>query len=470
MALKAILLGRKIEGKKKELEELRKKDADFEKREADLTAAIEEAETQEDQAVVEEEVEKFEAEKKDHDEAKGKLEREIEELEKDLAEEEKNQDTTPAEGGKPDEREKEREVVTMAQRSKVFRDMNIMEREAFIKREDVKSYLQQVRESMTNKRALTNVGLTIPTVMLGLIRENILRYSKLYDHVNVRPLSGNGRLVIAGTVPEAIWTDCCANLNELDLVFNDVEIDCWKVGGYFAVCNAILEDSDIDLAAELMDAIGQAIGIALDKAIIYGTGTRMPLGFVTRLAQTAAPADYPATARTWADLHTSNIITIAAATTGIDLFAAIAIASGKAKGKYSRGEKVWIMNETTYTYLLAQAMSINAAGAITTGVSGVMPVIGGVIEVVNDMPDYNIAGGYLDLYLLGERAGNQFVTSEHVRFLQDQTVMKGTARYDGAPAIAEGFVLIGVNGTTPTTTATFAPDAANTPAEDDGEG
>lgn len=463
MALKAILLGRKIEGKKKELEELRKKDADFEKREEDLATAIEEAETQEDQAAVEEEVEKFETEKKDHDEAKGKLEREIEELEKDLAEEEKKQDTTPADGVKPEGREKEREeTTTMATRSKVFRDMNIMEREAFIKREDVKAYLQQVRESMTQKRALTNVGLTIPTVMLGLIRENILRYSKLYDHVNVRPLSGNGRLVIAGTVPEAVWTDCCANLNELDLVFNDVEIDCWKVGGYFAVCNAILEDSDIDLAAELMDAIGQAIGIALDKAIIYGTGTRMPMGIVTRLAETEAPADYPATARTWVDLHTSNIITVPAATTGIDLFAAIAIASGAAKGKYSRGEKVWVMNETTYTYLLAQAMSINAAGAITTGVNGVMPVIGGVIEVLNDVPDYNIIGGYMDLYLLGERAGNQFVTSEHVRFLQDQTVMKGTARYDGAPAIAEGFVVIGVNGTTPATTATFAPDAANT--------
>lgn len=463
MALKAILLGRKIEGKKKELEELRKKDADFEKREEDLATAIEEAETQEDQAAVEEEVEKFETEKKDHDEAKGKLEREIEELEKDLAEEEKKQDTTPADGVKPEGREKEREeTTTMATRSKVFRDMNIMEREAFIKREDVKAYLQQVRESMTQKRALTNVGLTIPTVMLGLIRENILRYSKLYDHVNVRPLSGNGRLVIAGTVPEAVWTDCCANLNELDLVFNDVEIDCWKVGGYFAVCNAILEDSDIDLAADLMDAIGQAIGIALDKAIIYGTGTRMPMGIVTRLAETEAPADYPATARTWVDLHTSNIITVPAATTGIDLFAAIAIASGAAKGKYSRGEKVWVMNEATYTYLLAQAMSINAAGAITTGVNGVMPVIGGVIEVLNDVPDYNIIGGYMDLYLLGERAGNQFLTSEHVRFLQDQTVMKGTARYDGAPAIAEGFVAIGVNGTTPTTTATFAPDAANT--------
>ena len=40
--------------------------------------------------------------------------------------------------------------------------------------------------------------------------------------------------------------------------------------------------------------------------------------------------------------------------------------------------------------------------------------------------------------------------------------MKGTARYDGAPVIAEAFVAIGVNGTTPTADMSFAEDKANT--------
>ena len=40
--------------------------------------------------------------------------------------------------------------------------------------------------------------------------------------------------------------------------------------------------------------------------------------------------------------------------------------------------------------------------------------------------------------------------------------MKGTARYDGVPVIAEGFVAIGVNSVTPDATMTFAEDEANT--------
>ncbi len=223
-------------------------------------------------------------------------------------------------------------------------------------REDVKAYLGEVRTAMREKRALTNVGLTIPEVFLGILRENVENYSKLYKHVNVKPLSGDGRQLIQGTVPEAVWTECCANLNELDLGFNDVEVGCNKVAGFFAICNAVLEDSDVDLAAELVTALGQSIGLALDKAILYGTGNHMPLGIVSRLAQTSEPAGYPATARTWADLHTSNVKTIANSVTGKALFQAFMINSAAAKGKYSRGEKVWVMNDLTYNCIRSQAM------------------------------------------------------------------------------------------------------------------
>ena len=246
------------------------------------------------------------------------------------------------------------------------------------------------------------------------------------------------------------------------LIVNDVEVGCNKVAGFFAICNAVLEDSDVDMAAELVTALGQSIGLALDKAILYGTGNHMPLGIVTRLAQTSEPAGYPATARTWVDLHTSNIKTIANSVTGIALYQAFMINSAAAKGKYSRGEKVWVMNELTYSWMTAQSMSIDASGAIVAGVNGRMPVIGGIIEVLDFVPNYVIVGGYMDLYMLAERGGKKFAQSEHYRFLADQTVFKGTARYDGQPAIAEGFVAIGVNGATPDATMRFAGDTANT--------
>ena len=460
MALKVLRLRKKLNDAQKALETLREKDAEFEQREAELEKSIEEAQNAEDSELVDGEIEKFENEKAEHAAEKEKLEAEVRELEESLAAEEAAQETNAPAAEPVEEKREEIKTMSMNRRSAMF-GHNEQERSAFFEREDVKAYLGEVRTAMKEKRALTNVGLTIPEVFLGILRENLMNYSKLYKHVNVKPLSGDGRMVIEGTIPEAVWTECCANLNELDLVFNDVEVGCNKVAGFFAICNAVLEDSDVDLAAELVTALGQSIGLALDKAILYGTGNHMPLGIVTRLAQTSEPASYPATARTWVDLHTSNIKTIANSVTGIALFQAFMINSAAAKGKYSRGEKVWAMNELTYNWMMAQSMSIDASGAIVAGVNGRMPVVGGIIEVLDFVPNYVIVGGYMDLYLLAERGGQKFAQSEHVRFLNDQTVFKGTARYDGQPAIAEGFVAIGVNGAEPSDSMSFAGDTAN---------
>lgn len=457
------MLKRQIDLKRKAMATLNEKDADFDARNNDLIQAISEAESEDEQRAVQEEIEKYETEKAAHEQEKTDLDEEIRGLEADLDKIENEQTEAEPEAEERTEQpvpEKRGGNTYMNKRN--FYGMNAQERDAFIAREDVQSFLGEVRTCIKEKRALTNVGLTIPVVLLDLLRENILEYSKLYKHVNVRAIAGEGRQVIMGTIPEAVWTDCCANLNELDLSFADVELNCWRVGGYFAVCNANLEDSDIDLASELLIALGQAIGLALDKAILYGTGSRMPLGVVTRLCQTSQPADYPATARTWVDLHTSNVKTInSAGMTAVQLIAAIVTAFGNAKGKYSRGEKVFAMNEKTYTALAAATVSVAADGAIVTGVLGQMPVVGGAIEVLDFIPDNVIIGGFFDLYTLGERAGNKFATSEHVKFLQDQTVFRGTARYDGQPAIAEGFVAIGINNTTPNASMVFAPDTAN---------
>ena len=469
--LKVLLLRKKIDAAKKQLEALRAKDEEFAKREAELETAINEAadlegdEAAEAQKTVEEEAEQFDKEKKEHEDAKVKLETEIEEMEKDLAENEADQDTKPDAAQKTEERE-EKKIMSVTKRNRIFANMGAEERTAMFERDDVKAYLNEVRSCIKNRREITNAGLTIPDVFLGLLKANIENYSKLYKYITVRAIGGNGREIIQGTIAEAIWTECCASLNELNLAFNDTEVGCFKVAGYYKVCNAVLEDNDVDLASSLLEALSQAIGLAVDKAILYGrngvTTQKMPLGIVSRLAQTTAPSDYSPTARPWEDLHTTNIISLSAGLTGAALFKQIVLASGKAKSRYSRGGKVWLMNENTYTKLMAETVSVNSNGQIVTGVAGTMPVVGGNIETLEFIPDNTIIGGYFDLYLLAERQGQQFAQSEHVFFLQDNTVFKGTARYDGQPVIAEGFIAIGLEGTTPSASGVaFEPDTAN---------
>ena len=479
MALKVLMLRRERDRLNKQIETLRENEEKFKLREADLEKSIGELAddaTEEERKAVEEEIEKLDKERAENKEQMEDLDSKVRDIEEKIAAEEEGQPgdpepepepapapapNDPDEGGKENTRNK-KEVIPKMVRGKFFRKMAENEVRTMVARDDVQNFLTEVRSAISEKREITNVGLLIPEVFLGLIRENLMEYSKLYKHVDVRVIGGRGRTTILGEIPEGIWTDCCGNLNELNLAFYGAEMDCWKVGAYAVVCQANLEDSDIDLASEILTALSQAIGIALDKAIIFGLGTRMPVGFFTRLAETSQPSDYPADALPWVDYHTTNIKTIASSVTGIELFRQFIVDSAAAKGKYSRGEKVWIMNETTYTALIAAAMTVDAGGAIVAGVNGVMPVVGGIIEVLDFVPDNMIFGGFLDNYVLAERAGVTLNESEHVQFIQDNIVFKARARYDGKPVIPQAFVAIGINGTTPSANSiVFAPDVAN---------
>lgn len=458
MALKSLMLRKKIDQKNKELESLRAKETEFETRESELRTAIDEAETAEEQQAVEEEIETFTADRAVHSEQTKTLEAEIADLEKELETEERSQNIDVPNNDIPvNPEEKREEIKTMEKRNK-FGITSEMVQET-----RAKEFLDTIRTAVVEKRALSGAGVLIPETFLGLVKENVINYSKLYRHVYVRSLSGEGKLAIMGTIPEAVWTACCANINEIDLGFAQVTVDCNKVAAFFPVCNAILEDSDIDLAAQIVEALTIAIGKALDKAILYGTGSGMPLGIYARLAQENQPAGYPASGRPWVDLHTSNMLTIADTVTGVSLFQTIMLDAAVANSKYSRGEKVWVMNEKTYSFLKAQGMNVNASGAIVSAFDGTMPAAGGIVEVLDFVPDYNIIGGYMDCYLLGERQSIVVESAPMVKFVEDETLFRGKARYDGLPVIAEAFVAIAVNGAA-LGGADFAADVANTPA------
>ena len=467
MALKALMLKRKIELAQKALAELREKAAEFATREAELEASIAEVETDEERAAVDEAVAAFEADKAAHDEAAGKLEEELRGLETELSEIEEKQDVPvpdPADDTTTNEERKVDKIMEI--RTTRFSDMTMEQRSAFVKREDVATWLSNVRALKGQQRSITNGDLTIPEVVLPLLYSEAENASQLMSHVNLKQLRGTSRQNIMGAIPEAVWTEMCANINELDLGFNDVELDGYKVAGFIKVCNALLEDSDINLANEIITALGAAIGKALDKAILFGTGVKMPLGIATRLAQTSQPAGYPAKAPAWVDLHTSNVLTLNInSTSGAAFFEALVLAAAAAKKNGLTGGKLfWAMNRKTHLTLMAKALAFNAAAALTAGINNEMPVIGGQIVEIDtiDMQDNEIIGGFGEAYVLAQRLGATLGISEHVFFTEDQTAFKGVARYDGQPVFANSFVVINFNNTSPTTTATFADDYANT--------
>ena len=467
MALKVLLLNQQRKRIQKELDELRAKTPDFDRRCTELEKAVAEANTEEDQTAVAELVTEYEDERSAHDAEIQRMEGEIADLTRQIQEEEAKQPAAPPAAPAVDPNhpttappEERKDDNTMPNTRGRYFGLTRAAFGEFVKRDSQREWLQRVRELGLEGRSVSNVGLTITKDVLGLMRDNLPLYSKLLKHVNFRSLKGESRTNVLGVVPEGIWTEMVGALNELNLTFSSVETDGYMVGGFIPINNTYLKDSDENLAMEIITALTKAIAKGIDKAIVYGKGTKMPMGIVTRLVMTAAPENYK-NSLPFNDISGTNVIALGNKT-GTALFKALLEASGHISTEYGNGEIFWAMNRKTHTKLLSESLGVNANGTIVAGMNKTMPIIGGDIETCDWMPDDVIIGGADDLYLLVEREGAVIDLSKHAQFVQNNTLYKGLARYDGIPVIAEGFVAISLGADKPSATAvTFAADKAN---------
>ena len=110
--------------------------------------------------------------------------------------------------------------------------------------------------------------------------------------------------------------------------------------------------------------------------------------------------------------------------------------------------------------IMARGLAFNSAGTLVAGLGDKMPVENGDIIELEFIPDYEVVGGFGDLYLMVERKGATVGQSEHVMFIEEHTVFKASARYDGKPIRGEGFVAVNYNNVAPTTAIDFAPAKA----------
>lgn len=469
MALKVLLLRNKLSAVKATLAQLREQAAALETRESELAADIEAAQTDDERTACETAIGEFEA---DRDKVTADIEaaeadaasltEQIEAAEANAAEARSAANTNPTHHTERGAHNTMPTNTAGDARSR-FYGMTYAQRDAFFDRDDVTAFLTRTREMLGQQRAVSGAALGIPEVMLDIIRDNINRYSKLIGYTRLRQVRGKARQNIVGTVPEAVWTEMVGTLNDLTVSISQIETDGYKVGGYVFVSNCYLEDDDnIGLATEILDQLGQAIGYALDKAILFGTGTKMPVGITTRLAAAEQPAWWGTNQGTFTALATTNVIKAnSAAKNGEEFYADLITALGAADPKYSNGTPVWVCNHKTHVALQCKALAFNSAAALTAGVTSEMPIIGGKIVELDFVPDNEIIGGYMDLYLLAEREGTTLEQSTEVKFIEDQTAFKATARYDGKPVRGEAFVVVRYDNVAPVTSATFAADSAN---------
>lgn len=465
--LRALMLRSEIDALRAQLTPLEQTRDGFAAREEQLRQAIAEATTDEERGVVSTAIDTFEQERSTNAAEITRIEGEIAQREEQIRSLEAAQTPPPANhpvsNSGTENNDHERGNVIMSNPDRRWFGLTYQQRDELLARDSTKEFLQRFRALREQQNSATGAELGIPTEYMQILRDLTYQNSKLWPYVHSEAIRGHSRQNIVGTGAEAVWTEMLANINEITLDFTQLEMDGYMLAGYMAISNAVLQDdSDLQLLTSILNAMGEANGRALDKAIVYGTGKKMPVGFVTRLAAATTPTWWNNDQGDFIDLHTSHILKLDIdSTSGAAFFGTLIEALGIADPKYSDGRVFWVMNRKTHIRLMSKALAFNAAAAITAGINNTFPIVGGDIIELEFMADNDIAGGFGSLMRMAEREGMAIASSDIPLFLRNMTVYRSLGRYDGKPARGEAFVMVNFHNTAPTTSISFAADLAN---------
>ena len=419
MALRKLILAKQLREKNELLESYREEQESLEANEEDLAEAIEEAETDEEKATVEEAVEKHE---QDLEEVKVKitnLETEIQGIESEIEE---------LKGDDPDYQGEGRNQVQKIQ-TRELGDSNLKvnkfeTREQMLNRlatPEVKDFYENLRDAVVEKKALENNNLIIPEQVMLAIQHRIGDYAVLINEVNTINLKGTARLIMNSGSPTLFWTEMCADLEESTLGgLNQVELDGFKLGGYVFICNALIEDSMIDLANYIEQEFAKAIAKFKDEAIMNGKGaaSKEPEGIRTVVTETT---------------EATNILGI------LEAIGSLGYGDDGEVLPYVAEKTIAVMNRKTYySKVLPETYGKDANGKIVYGLGQTLPD-GTPIKISETVPTGEIViGDFKNGYIWADRKATSFDTNDRLKWVEEQTGYKVSGRHDGR-VIHKGF-------------------------------
>ena len=247
MALKQLILSRKISERSTQLSKLLEQRSSLEKREEEITQALEEAVSTEDVNEVSKSADELEKEIKDLDEQIKKLEDEKAGLEKELEEISSSDDSEESEDGGE---------------KRSMKNKNIATREGGEKLEQTRSAINSFIHSKGAQRAsvgFTSVegGALIPEELLApaLVPEDVVDLKKYVNVIKVNTSTGKYPVIAKSGTKMATVAELEANPKLANPKFTDVDFSVATRRGYIPISQEIIDDATYDVTGLIADEI-----------------------------------------------------------------------------------------------------------------------------------------------------------------------------------------------------------------------
>jgi HK97 family phage major capsid protein len=282
------------------------------------------------------------------------------------------------------------------------------------------------------KRALSLAtgtgGAVVPSITYDMIIKRLVQVSALFGRIRKTFIPANVVLPVANPQIAALWTDSApAGLltgTASDDTVAGVSLSSYALSKFAAVKIQLLLMSIDAFEAYIVQAISDQLGVAIENAIINGTGSgsSQPTGILPGVTWDATNS------ATWA--HNANV--------GYD-----DLVGARSLLKLYRQGALWVMNQNmeamVYKIKSTTAQPLFTLNPITGQVNNPMPL---GMEIVVDyyVPDNTILLINPDYYYMNITQSPEILTDNSVGFMSTSRIYRGTLFADAKPALSEAFV------------------------------
>lgn len=278
----------------------------------------------------------------------------------------------------------------------------------------------------------------MPATIIDRVFEDLKKKHPLLDKINFVNTGGVTQWITRTNDAEAAWWGplCDTIKKKLSAAFKLEDMNLYKLSAYMPVCKSMLVLGPEWLDTYVRTVLGESIAMALELAIVNGTGKDQPIGMMKNLAGAVVEGVYP-------DKTPVALTEFTPASIGTAIMAPLTKNGTKI---VDAANVVFIVNPLDYWSKIYQTvMTKNLNGQ---WVSNFLFPMENIIQSVA-VPQGKMVTGEASNYFMGVGMSQKIEYSDEYKFLEDQRTYITKFLGNGKAKDNESFTVFDISGMAP---------------------
>ena len=277
----------------------------------------------------------------------------------------------------------------------------------------------------------------VPATVITRVFDELVRDHTLLTAISFVNTTGITQWITKkGDVNPAFWGKLTDAIEEkMDDGFETINTNLYKLSAFIPVAKAMLDLGPTWLDQYVRTVLAEALAIALEEAIVNGTGKDQPIGMLKDLAGAVVDGVYP-------DKVATAITDLSPKTLGEKVMYPLTH-----EGKRTVSNVLLVVNPADYWSKIFPATTFLTQNG--TYVYGVLPIPATIHQSVS-VPVGKMVAGMSKDYFLGVGSSRKIDVAKELRILQDQDVYVTKQYANGKPLDNDAFQVFDITGVVPT--------------------